>query len=122
MRNISFSMTTPQFIDRSKTVTRRNGWVNLKIGDKLMGVEKGMGLQKGEKVKRLGMIEVVSVRRELLNTMVVSQWYGKKEVVREGFPNMTPEEFVAMYCKHNKCQPTGLITRIEFRHVDGAPT
>ncbi len=60
-RNISFSMTTPQFIDGSKTVTRRMGWKFLKPGDVLCAVEKGMGLKKGEKVKRLGHIKIECV-------------------------------------------------------------
>lgn len=50
MRNISFALTTPQFKSRSKDVTRRIGWWFLKPGDVVMGVEKGMGLKKGEKV------------------------------------------------------------------------
>jgi hypothetical protein len=48
MRNISFSITRFQFCDRTKTVTRRLGWAKLKPGDVLMGVEKAMGLKKGE--------------------------------------------------------------------------
>lgn len=34
-RLMSFAMTTPQFIDRSKTVTRRFGWWLLKNGDEI---------------------------------------------------------------------------------------
>ena len=65
-RNISFSMTTRQFLDQSKTVTRRLGWWDLEPGDVLCGVKKGMGLRKGEGIKRLGLIKVTSVRRERL--------------------------------------------------------
>ena len=36
MRNISFSLTTRQFRDGSKDVTRRVNWQNLKPGDHLM--------------------------------------------------------------------------------------
>lgn len=39
-RNISFSMTEPQFVDGSKDVTRRMGWKWLKPGDRIMGVRK----------------------------------------------------------------------------------
>lgn len=50
-RNISFALTTPQFRARTKWVTRRLGWLFLKPGDTLMGVEKGMGLKiNGETV------------------------------------------------------------------------
>ena len=37
MKRISFSMTEPQFVDRTKTVTRRLGWRNLKPGEHLLG-------------------------------------------------------------------------------------
>jgi len=42
MRNMSFSMTTPQFKTRTKTVTRRLGWWFIQPGDLVYGVEKGM--------------------------------------------------------------------------------
>ena len=32
MRNISFALTKQQFLDRTKTVTRRLGWKNLEVG------------------------------------------------------------------------------------------
>ncbi len=66
-RNMSFSMTTAQFRARTKTVTRRLGWWNLKPGDVIMGVEKAMGLKKGEKVKRLGRIRIVRCSRLFLS-------------------------------------------------------
>ena len=47
-RNISFSMTTPQFLDGSKDVTRRMGWNRLRASDTLRAVKKAMGLKKGE--------------------------------------------------------------------------
>ena len=45
---ISFSLTTPQFRDGTKDVTRRLGWTFLKPGDRLCAVVKAMGLKKGE--------------------------------------------------------------------------
>ncbi len=48
MRNISFSLTERQFMDKSKTVTRRLGWKFLKPGDRLMGCRKCMGLKPGD--------------------------------------------------------------------------
>ncbi len=47
MKNISFALTTKQFLDGSKTVTRRLGWANLKPGEILMACEKCMGLGPG---------------------------------------------------------------------------
>lgn len=62
-RNISFALTTEQFRNRTKTVTRRAGWKFLKAGDILNGCVKCMGLRPGEKIERLGQIRVVDVRR-----------------------------------------------------------
>lgn len=110
-RNMSFALTTPQFLDRSKTVTRRQGWWFLKPGDVLCGVEKGMGLKRGEKIKRLGYIRVVSVRSEALYMIEQS------DVVKEGFLEMTPEAFTAFYAKHNNIKVTDIVNRIEFEYI-----
>lgn len=120
-RNISFSMTTPQFLDGSKDVTRRVGWEHLRVGDLLCAVEKGMGLKKGEKVKRLGTIRVVDVRQEPLDLMTRDHDYGLSECRREGFPNMVPSEFVEFFCRgHRGAYPKRPITRIEFTRFYGA--
>src|SRR5437016_5637880 len=101
-RNISFSMTTPQFLDGSKDVTRRVGWEYLRVGDLLSAVEKGMGLKKGEKVKRIGTIRVVDVRQEPLDLMTRDPEYGLTECRREGFPNMAPSEFIEFFCRGHR--------------------
>src|SRR5882672_6000358 len=67
VRQISFALTTAQFRNRSKSVTRRHGWRDLEPEDELMGVERGQGLKKGEKVVKLGAIRVDDVRMEKLN-------------------------------------------------------
>lgn len=114
MRNISFSLTEPQFLDGSKDVTRRMGWLHLKSGDRLRAVRKAMGLKKGEKVHQLGIIEVVRVTRECLHNIA----HEVNGTAREGFPQMAPGEFVTFFCKsHAGCQPETMITRIEFRRV-----
>lgn len=118
MRNISFSLTEEQFLDDSKTVTRRLGWKFLKPGDRLMGCRKCMGLKPGESIVRLGEIEVVSVRREPLNRMSADAAYGRAEAIREGFPEMTGGQFVEMFCEHMKATPSTVVTRIEFRHIN----
>ncbi len=116
MRNISFALTEPQFLDGSKTVTRRMGWRKLQAGQHLMGVRKAMGLKPGEKIVRLGIIIVTWVNPEPLRRI------DRDEVVREGFPNMTPEEFIAFFCRsHKGCTPETEITRISFRHVKDWP-
>lgn len=119
MRNISFMLTTPQFIDGSKDVTRRMGWLFLKAGATLMGVEKSQGLGKGGKIKRLGKIRIKSVRREPLRRMTDDPQYGRTECSREGFPTMEPCDFVEMFRKsHKGCISSSDITRIEFERID----
>ena len=110
MKRMSFSLTTRQFREQTKTVTRRAGWLRLKAGEHVLGIEKGMGLKKGEKQIVLGEIEVVSVRRELISAIRYA------DVVKEGFPDLTPGQFVDLYCKANRCKPSNLCTRIEFRY------
>lgn len=117
MRNISFSLTTPQFKSRTKTVTRRLGWLFLKEGDELMACEKCMGLKPGEKIVHLGRIRVVSVRRESLNKMHYRP-YGASEARKEGFPNMAGTAFVYMFCRHMFCHPSDRVTRIEFEYLE----
>lgn len=119
-RNISFSMTMPQYVDGSKDVTRRFGWWNLKPGDILNAVEKAMGLKPGEKIKRLGQIRIVSVRAERLDEMVRDISYGKTELKREGYPFgiHEPQEFVDLLAKHYKVKPDALVNRIEFERIE----
>jgi hypothetical protein len=111
VRLISFSMTKQQFRDRSKTVTRRLGWANLKPGEQLRAVEKAQGLKKGEKVVDLGIIRVVSARREPISAITL------EDVIREGFPDLTAEEFISLFCKANKCEADREVTRIEYEYV-----
>jgi len=115
MRLISFSMTTEAFQRREKTVTRRLGWTDLKAGDVLMGCVKCMGLKKGEKVERLHAIRVVRVSWEPLHEI---RRYGRAELLREGFPDMSAGRFIAMFCDYNKCDAHTIVTRIEFEHLE----
>lgn len=123
MRNMSFALTTPQVLDQSKDVTRRLGWLHLKVGDQFQPVKKCMGLKPGERIERLGSpVRVVSVRREHLDSMVTNWVDGRSECRREGFPEMTPEQFVAMFCAtHKGCTPETIITRIEFAYEVQTP-
>ena len=118
-RMMSFSMTTPQFVDGSKDVTRRWGWAKLRAGDELVAVEKAMGLKKGEKVKKLGRIRVVSVRIERLDRMIHEQAYGADELRREGYPFglKCPKAFVETLAASGKKKPSDKITRIEFLRI-----
>lgn len=120
-RRMSFSMTEAQLVEGSKDVTRRLGWQNTREGERLVAVRKAMGLRKGERQIELGSICVRRVSRERLDTITAD------EVRREGFPSLTPDEFVSTFCMANGCLPAAMVTRIEFtftprerdRHPDG---
>lgn len=115
MRNISFMLTLPQMQAELKDVTRRVGWWKLQGGEILMAVEKGMGLKKGEKVKHIYPIQIISVKHEPLTRLLQDDSYGWDEVIREGFPDMTPAQFVEFFCKSHKCAPEKIVNRIHFR-------
>lgn len=111
MRNMSFCLTERQYVDGSKDITRRFGWWKLKPGDRVCAVRKAMGLKKGEKVYRLGIIEIISVRAELLDAIT------EDDCRREGFPHMAPHEFVKFLCGESGKAPKATVNRIEFRKV-----
>ncbi len=113
-RNISFAMTTEQVRFKIKTVTRRLGWWTLKPGDLLQPVEKCRGLKKGEKVVKIGgLIIVKSCRKEKLGSII------KREVEREGFPCMTPSEFIDFFIQAHHCHASENtpVNRIEFEYL-----
>lgn len=133
MRNMSFALTTAQVRNQTKTVTRRLGWTRLKAGDHIQPVVKGMGLRKGESPEKIGgPITVVDVRRERLCDITPA------ECVLEGFPEMTPAQFVQMFRASHRvpaggpgqfaaggrrlrsvpCEPDEEVTRIEFAYVE----
>lgn len=117
-RNMSVTLTMQQVLDRLKDVTRRLGWEFLEEGDVINLVEKCMGLKKGEKLNRICQVRIKSVRRERLDRMITEPGYGKDECRREGFPDMNPQQFVDMFCRHMKCTPDTEVTRIEFEYID----
>lgn len=114
MRNMSFFLTTEQMRAGTKTVTRRLGWADLKPGEHFMAVEKGQGIPKGGKVVRIRECVCVSNHPERLDDIGS---YGQSEVMREGFPEMSPVQFVEMFCQHNRCTPDRVVNRIKFRNV-----
>jgi hypothetical protein len=117
---MSFSMTTQAVRDGTKTVTRRLGWWGLQPGTLLQAVEKAQGLKKGEHVKPLGVIRVVSVCREPLYAIVTDR-DGDTEAEREGFPKLNGEGFITMFVKANGCTAGTWVNRIEFEYVDEVP-
>lgn len=120
MRMMSFALTERQLMDGTKTVTRRTGWANLQPGTRLLAVRKAMGLKAGEKVQVLCEVDVVSVRREALCCI------DAEDCAREGFPHLTPADFIAFFTAKVKTPGMGrhiseiTVTRIEFRKVPGS--
>lgn len=128
MRNMSFALTVTPIMESTKTVTRRLGWLHLKVGDQVRPVKKCMGLRPGEKLDVLrDPLTVISIRREPLKAMTDDLDYGFAECAKEGFgghPDYRwPSSFVAMFCAtHKGCSPDTIVTRIEFAyHVEGDP-
>jgi hypothetical protein len=99
---MSFMLTTEQIKNQTKTVTRRLGWWFLKPGDLLWACEKCMGLKKGEQIKKLCLVRVVSVSKEPLSRI------DAEDCIKEGFPEMEPADFVKMLLGEN------LSLRVQF--------
>tara|TARA_B100001123_G_C14794523_1_gene821828 strand:- start:289 stop:612 length:324 start_codon:yes stop_codon:yes gene_type:complete len=105
-------MTKNQLLSGSKTVTRRLGWKFLKPGDRVMACKQCQGLGKGGKIKRYGLIEIEQVWSERLGDITPT------EILREGFPNMSVDEFVDYFIAgHKGCKRDTIITRIQFRKL-----
>ena len=110
--NLSFALTTRQVRARQKTVTRRSGRRRYRVGQVIQPIVKGQGIPKGGHVEKIGgPIRVVDVRREKLNAITAA------DVAREGFPGMTPAEFVALYRRANGGRRDQIVTRIEFEYL-----
>lgn len=118
---MAVSMTIAQVRDGSKTVTRRapDSWVKLMVGDRVTLIEKGMGLKKGEKQVPIRDVEITSLRNEPLGKV----GWGD-ELAREGFPEMSADEFMAMWCKSHKqaavpasARPKVRCLRIEWKYL-----
>lgn len=108
---MSFAMTTRQMRQRAKRVTRRRGWWNIKAGEELCAVEKAQGLKKGETVKRICPIRVISARTERLCDIT------RADVALEGFPEMSLADFVGMFCQHHGIDPSEPVRRIQFDFI-----
>jgi hypothetical protein len=129
-RLMSVAFTEQAVVERRKTVTRRKGWTFLKPGDRLTLCRKVMGRKPGEPLVRVAEVEVVAVSRERLDRLLMRQGlynnfarlareWADEEMVREGFPDLDPAEFVRRYFVD--AQGIGEktdVTRIEWRYLD----
>lgn len=110
-RLMSVALTTPQVRKRTKTVTRRSGWLMLRPGDRLTLCPKVRGRRAGEALERIVEVEVVSVRRERLDAITAA------DVAAEGFPDWTPQQFISFFCdSHPECRPDSVVTRIQWSY------
>lgn len=134
-RRMSVSMTLDAVRDRTKTVTRRHvdTWKNLKPGDRLTLIEKGMGLPKGAKQVVVAEVEVVAVDVESIRDVELDP----EEIRREGFDpaEWTPLTWATWWAGHHGYSipihphswcprvPADLddisCRRIEWRYLDG---
>jgi hypothetical protein len=109
---MAVSLTESQVRERTKTVTRRLGWRMLHVGDQLTLCRKVMGRRPGEPLERIAAVQVTSVRRERLDAITSA------EVAAEGFPQITPAQFISFFCRtHRGCTPGTEVTRIEWRYL-----
>ena len=116
-RLISVSLTEDAVVERRKTVTRRVGWAHLRPGERLTLCRKVQGRKRRdgtvEPLVRLAEVEVVAVSREPLWSV------DDLDVEREGFPGRDAEWFIASFIEHMRCQRDTVLTRIEWRYLDG---
>lgn len=112
-RNMSFMLTTDQVQARTKTVTRRLGWWNVKPGEVLNACVQCQGLRKGQKIEVITQIRVVRAGGEPLAAIT------PEDVAAEGFPEWSPEEFILMFMTtHKGVQPETVVNRIQFEYVE----
>jgi hypothetical protein len=115
--NMAFSKTIEQVRNKTKRVTRRIHKKPIQIGAVYTAIEKGMGLKRGAHVVKICDFIPTDSRWEPLRRMIDEIEYGKREVILEGFPKMTPAEFVEMFCTMHHCPPETLVDRIEFKYM-----
>lgn len=123
MRHMSFALTTKQYQEGTKNVTRRLGWAYLKPGEHFMGVDRVMGFKKGEHPIKYHPARVISNVSEPLDDIVRRpvRESGIPEVELEGFPELSPADFVRMLCSKTGIKHYTPVNRIEFEHLDLDP-
>lgn len=114
MRNMSFALTTQQVIYRTKFVTRRaeHTWEHLTRNEILKAVDRVMGFKKGQRPRYLNTIVVLSTRIEPLDAIT------PYDVILEGFPGWTTEQFILFFLKHGGGTRAQNVRRIAFDYVD----
>ena len=101
---------------KSKTVTRRLGWGDLRSGELFCAVLQAQGLRRGEKVVRLAVLRCISNRPEPLTPRAIRR-HGPYEVRREGFAGLSVRAFVAFFCREMRVREGQRVNRIEFEYL-----
>lgn len=136
-RRMSCSLTIDAVRARTKTVTRRHvdTWKTLAPGDRLVLVEKAMGLPKGARQVQLDEVVVIDVRVETLDTPKLSGdawseviaeglWEQAAEPMRTGSSDHSPWEWFVEFWLSGHGYPSDadpgnvLVRRIEWRYID----
>lgn len=98
---------------RAKTVTRRNGWSFLCVGDVVTLCPKVMGRRGGKPpLERLVDVQIVDVRREQLQEVTPD------DVVAEGFPGWSRDQFLDSFTGAMGGTRGQVVTRIEWRYLE----
>ena len=118
-RRMSVSMTLEAVRERRKTVTRRHvsTWANLRAGDRLTLIEKGMGLPKGSTQVVVAEVEIVDVRVEPL----VEVWNERGALEAEGIDDMSPNLFAYWWAEghgYRGCESPEDLAGIECRRIE----
>ena len=121
-RRMSVALTLDAVRRREKTETRRRAesWRDLKAGDRLTLIEKGMGLPKGARQVVVTDVEVVEVVTEPLARITDA------DVVAEGFPSWTRTDFIRFWLGSHgypeTADPEDVDARvIRWRYLDDEP-
>lgn len=109
---MSFRYTVSKIKLRTKKVTRRKGWKNLKAGECLKAVDRVMGLSKGMHPKILAYIRVISTEWVRLNSTT------KEDVIKEGLTTLSPEQFNEFFSVEMGVELDELVNRIEFEYLE----
>ena len=119
MKRMAFSLTIEAIEKQTKTVTRRPAetWRTLKVGDRIVAVDKVMGLKKGQSPRVLGVVRVVDVR------IVNLEDFPPGDCAKEGLPDLTPTQFIERFAAAYKLTSLEvedyLVRRIEFEYLAG---
>ena len=105
---MSFRWTEQQLVAGIKTVTRRLGWWKVRPGDQLLAIRQWQELPKGSHQHILGSILIRGARPERVKDITPD------DVVREGFPDMTTDQFIAFFCRGHRISPLHVINRIHL--------